>query len=129
MRAREAFGAKSYGKFSGIVMNAGDEMLFVTPSGGGYGDPLERDPALVLEDRQLELITAEVARDVYGVVIDPEVGVVDLDATEALRAGKRGLRCRSTAKSTRCRSALLRQAPPGRRDPGGTAGAAGSVLL
>ena len=31
-------------------MNEGDEMLFVTPSGGGYGDPLERDPALVLED-------------------------------------------------------------------------------
>ena len=89
VRAREAFGVKSYGKFSGITVNAGDEMLFVTPSGGGYGNPLERDPDLVLEDCQLELITAEVARDVYGVVIDPEAGVVDLDATDALRAGKR----------------------------------------
>ena len=45
VRAREAFGAQSYGKFSNIVVNEGDEMLFVTPSGGGYGDPLERDPA------------------------------------------------------------------------------------
>ena len=89
VRAREAFGCASYGKFSGVVMNDGDEMLFVTPSGGGYGNPLERDPELVLEDCQLELITAEVARDVYGVVVDSEGGAVDMDATETLRAGKR----------------------------------------
>jgi N-methylhydantoinase B/oxoprolinase/acetone carboxylase alpha subunit len=87
VRARDAFGVASYGKFSGITMNAGDEMLFVTPSGGGYGDPLERDPALVLEDIELELITEDVARDVYGVVF--AAGVVDEQATAALRAERR----------------------------------------
>ncbi len=33
VRAREAFGTASYGKFSNVVMNEGDEMLFVTPIG------------------------------------------------------------------------------------------------
>jgi N-methylhydantoinase B len=89
VRAREAFGVASYGKFSGITMNAGDEMLFVTPSGGGYGDPLDRDPALVLGDVRLELITSEIARDVYGVVLDG-TRAIDLDATAALRAESRG---------------------------------------
>jgi N-methylhydantoinase B/oxoprolinase/acetone carboxylase alpha subunit len=87
VRAREGFGKPSEGKFSGIVMNDGDEMLFVTPSGGGYGDPLERDPELVLLDVHEGLITAEVARDVYGVVLAD--GSVDEAATHALRNGDR----------------------------------------
>ena len=86
VRAREGFGTQSYGKFSGIVMNEGDEMLFVTPSGGGYGNPLEREPELVLADVQEELISAEVARDVYGVVIRD--GRVDAQATAARRNGQ-----------------------------------------
>lgn len=85
VRAREAFGAASYGKFSNIVMDEGDEMLFVTPSGGGYGDPLERDPALVLEDWRDDLVGAEDARRHYGVVIDEAGGSVDAPATDALR--------------------------------------------
>ena len=86
VRAREGFGKPSQGKFSGIVMNDGDEMLFVTPSGGGYGDPLERDPALVLDDVREGLITDATARDVYGVVIDD--GAVDQAATSRLRGGR-----------------------------------------
>jgi N-methylhydantoinase B/oxoprolinase/acetone carboxylase alpha subunit len=85
-RAREAFGLASYGKFSGVTMNAGDELLFVTPSGGGYGAPLERDPALVLEDWKLELVGDEVARGVYGVAIDPATRSVDEAETARLRA-------------------------------------------
>jgi N-methylhydantoinase B len=89
VRAREAFGVKSYGKFSGITVNAGDEMLFVTPSGGGYGDPLDRDPELVLEDCRLELISTDVAREVYGVVVDAERRAVDPEATKRVRADRR----------------------------------------
>ncbi len=85
-RAREGFGKESYGKFSGIVMNSGDEMLFVTPSGGGYGDPLEREPELVLNDVAEELISAQTAHDVYGVVIVD--GRVDGQATATLRTGQ-----------------------------------------
>ena len=68
-------------------MNSGDEMLFVTPSGGGYGDPLERDPDLVLEDIVLELISPETAREAYGVVVAD--GAVDAEATAALRAERK----------------------------------------
>ena len=85
VRAREAFGCASYGKFSGVVMNDGDEMLFVTPSGGGYGDVLERDPALVLLDWRDELLSADDAREVYGVVIDESSGRIDEEATDARR--------------------------------------------
>ncbi|MFQ5426736.1 MAG: hydantoinase B/oxoprolinase family protein, partial [Gaiellales bacterium] len=87
--APEAVGAASYGKFSNVIMNDGDEMLFVTPSGGGYGDPWERDPGLVLDDRRDELISVEDAREHYGVVLDEDTGSVDVVATEKLR-GKRG---------------------------------------
>jgi N-methylhydantoinase B/oxoprolinase/acetone carboxylase alpha subunit len=86
VRAREGFGTASYGKFSNIVMNTGDEMLFVTPSGGGYGEPLEREPELVLDDIRDELVDRETAREVYGVVLDQSGTAVDVAATESLRA-------------------------------------------
>jgi N-methylhydantoinase B/oxoprolinase/acetone carboxylase alpha subunit len=85
VRAREAFGCASYGKFSNIVVNEGDEMLFVTPSGGGYGDALERDPQLVLLDWADELLSADVADAVYGVVIAEAQRAVDEQATLARR--------------------------------------------
>ncbi len=88
--ARQAFGKASEGKFSNIVMNEGDEMLFITPSGAGYGSTFERDPALVLTDWQDELISAQDARDHYGVVIDEPSGAIDQAATDELRAGSPG---------------------------------------
>jgi N-methylhydantoinase B/oxoprolinase/acetone carboxylase alpha subunit len=84
VRAREAFGTASYGKFSNVVMNAGDEMLFVTPSGGGYGNAFERDPELVLVDVVDELLSAEDARESYGVVLEGDA--VDVAATTVLRS-------------------------------------------
>jgi N-methylhydantoinase B len=53
----------------------------LTPGGGGYGDPLERDPAAVAADLRNEYITPEQARDVYGVVLDAATGAVDEPAT------------------------------------------------
>jgi N-methylhydantoinase B len=87
VRGREAFGLASYGKFSGVTMNEGDEMLFITPSGGGYAEPLDRDVALVAEDVELELISPDTAEGVYGVVLDAE-GAVDDEATRALRGSR-----------------------------------------
>ncbi|MBI2873681.1 MAG: hydantoinase B/oxoprolinase family protein, partial [Firmicutes bacterium] len=67
----------------------GDVMLFTSPGGGGYGDPLERDPARVREDVADEYVSAESARRLYGVVLSSATGEVDRTATEALRARMR----------------------------------------
>jgi N-methylhydantoinase B len=55
------------------------------PGGGGWGDPLARDPQAVLEDYVDERISPDQARDTYGVVIGTD-NTVDANATEALRA-------------------------------------------
>ena len=55
---------------------------------GGYGDPLERDPARVLDDVLDGLISAETAERDYGVVIVAG-SHVDAVATESARAARR----------------------------------------
>ena len=67
----------------------GDRLVLELPGGGGYGDPRERDPALVAEDVADGLVTAEDARSVYGVVIGAG-GWVDERATRALREASEG---------------------------------------
>jgi N-methylhydantoinase B/oxoprolinase/acetone carboxylase alpha subunit len=54
--------------------------------GGGYGNPFERDPALVLEDVLDEKVSIEAARRDYGVAIDPVAMTVDVQETAKLRA-------------------------------------------
>lgn len=75
-----------HSKLSGEEMKAGDVLQICTPCGGGYGDPFERDPAMVRSDVLDDFTTVEDARDAYGVVIDPGTMTVDLAATEAARA-------------------------------------------
>ena len=58
------------------------------PGGGGFGDPLERDPDLVRADLRDELVSPERARGDYGVVLDA-AGNVDAAATAHLRAALR----------------------------------------
>ena len=58
---------------------------FLTAGGGGWGDPLERDPEAVAADLREGYISAEAAAD-YGVVLDPACREADLKGTEALRA-------------------------------------------
>ena len=50
-------------------MNEGDVACYFSPSGGGYGDPLERSAEQVLEDVLDDFITPEHAREAYGVVL------------------------------------------------------------
>jgi N-methylhydantoinase B len=54
-------------------------------SGGGYGDPLERDPRLVSADFTDGFVSEETARDTYGVVIDPQSHELNSVATQELR--------------------------------------------
>ena len=72
-------------KFSGLHTKTGDCIEIHTPCGGGYGDPLEREPAQVREDVLDDFCTIEHAFNVYGVVMS-EATVLDLAATEARRA-------------------------------------------
>jgi N-methylhydantoinase B len=60
-----------------------------TGGGGGWGDPLTRDPDLVRVDVIEEVITCQAARDDYGVELWNDFSV-DRDATERLRAAIRG---------------------------------------
>ena len=62
----EAFGSVSASKFTNIVLWSGDEVIIESPGGGGYGDPLMRDRALVEEDVFEGFVSAQAAREVYG---------------------------------------------------------------
>jgi N-methylhydantoinase B len=73
-------------KFHGLAVKANDVMAYYAPCGGGYGSPLERDPAKVLDDVLDGFCSPEDAADVYGVVLDLEAETVDLIATEKRRA-------------------------------------------
>ena len=66
-----------------------------TQSGGGYGDPLERDPERVLADVQNGVVTVEGARAMYGVVLTSDA--VDAEGTNRLRGQVRESR-RSRAR-------------------------------
>lgn len=76
-------------KFSGLSTEAGDVISYYSPCGGGYGDPLERDPKMVLDDVLDEIINRDDARTDYGVVlaeVDDGYGwTIDPSATEKLR--------------------------------------------
>jgi N-methylhydantoinase B len=73
-----------HSKLDHVKVEPGDLLLSDTWGGGGCGDPLERDPALVQFDVEAGLATAAGAKR-YGVVLDT-AGRVDADATRKLRA-------------------------------------------
>jgi N-methylhydantoinase B len=86
------------GNVGQVVVRPGELLRGVDTGGGGYGDPLAREPARVLEDVLEGWESEERAKDVYGVVFTataPGELAVDATATAALR---RELAARSRAK-------------------------------
>ncbi|HTH97044.1 MAG TPA: hydantoinase B/oxoprolinase family protein [Stellaceae bacterium] len=71
-------------KIFGVRLRRGDAYLMQSGGGGGFGDPLNRDPALVAHDVREGYISVGAAREDYGVVVNEE-GVLDSAATERLR--------------------------------------------
>ena len=71
------------GKVSGFPLRAGDLVVMETSGGGGYGDPLERDPVAVARDVAEGVISPAKAENVYGVVVRD--GSVDQEETRRRR--------------------------------------------
>ena len=72
-------------------LNPGDTLRVNMNAGGGYGDPFEREPELVLGDVLDGYVSIEGAREDYGVVIDPEKLAIDWEATKKLREQRRSV--------------------------------------
>ena len=69
-------------------VEADSEVIVRTGGGGGWGDPLERDPERVRWDVLEEMISMEAAREHYGVVLGDDLAL-DLAATIALRQSRK----------------------------------------
>ena len=76
-------------KIDRINVYAGDKLSYVTWGGGGWGDPLERDPELVAKEVRQGLVSKTGALD-YGVVVSR--GQADVKKTKALRKKMRASR-------------------------------------
>ena len=72
-------------KVFNVRLARGDAYMMRSGGGGGFGDPLEREPTLVALDVHEGYVSATVARDIYGVVVDAS-NALDVDATDRLRA-------------------------------------------
>jgi N-methylhydantoinase B len=68
---------------TGHLLETGDQLVYDFGGGGGWGDPLERDPAKVLDDVWDEYVSVEGARRDYGVVITGSLAGMDLEVDEA----------------------------------------------
>ena len=73
------------GKVTGHAISAGDTVIMESAGGGGYGDPLTREPERVRQDVLAGYVSTARARLGYGVVLAPD-GEVDARATLAERA-------------------------------------------
>jgi N-methylhydantoinase B/oxoprolinase/acetone carboxylase alpha subunit len=85
----------SEGGYVGRPFKDGDLFEHFYNAGGGYGDPIERNPALVLEDLDNGIVTARAASAVYKVAArseDDRTYSVDSETTERQRAAERSER-------------------------------------
>jgi N-methylhydantoinase B len=98
-------------KASGVLA-AGDVLVFFAPGGGGFGDPLDREPARVANDVRNGWVSIACARSSYGVALAAG-GQVDDTATQELRDSIRGARKqrKTTAWPTEDRCVRPRHSP------------------
>ena len=87
LRSGNHAAAKLPGSFSSLAARTGDTIVIETPSGAGFGDPLDRAPEAVYHDLQDHRISEAAASDIYAVRLAE--GKVDVRATEALRQARR----------------------------------------
>jgi N-methylhydantoinase B len=83
-------------KIFNVRLNRGDAYMMQSGGGGGFGDPMQRDPALVADDVREGYVSSTVAHNVYGVVLTAN-GDVDVVATQLRRAAKTPVRVEEEA--------------------------------
>lgn len=76
-----------HAKVTNYKINDGDRLQIKTPSAGGYGDSFKRKPEAVLDDVLDDLISADTARETYGVVINEDL-TINSQETNELRKSK-----------------------------------------
>jgi N-methylhydantoinase B len=75
--------------FANYGLEAGETFTFESPGGGGWGDPLERDPQMVRDDVVDRFVSVASAKNDYGVVLDPVTFRIDHESTMKLRKRKK----------------------------------------
>ncbi len=83
----EEFGSKSESKFANCVLYEGDRIMIVSPGGGGYGNPTERDRSLILDDLKQGYISSHTAIEVYGLTPEEAEGVSRVNSKSDHREG------------------------------------------
>lgn len=102
---------------SGVTLEPGETFEFRCASGGGYGDPLDRDPAAVARDVRRRLLSPGEALEVYGVALD-EHGGADAGRTAEVRAGIRRARLAHAAPAPAPVAADSPEVAAARSEPG-----------
>ncbi len=91
IRAGEDEPTRIPSKIDNLKVNPGDRVVFRTAGSGGWGDPLDRDAAVVARDVRYGLVSREQAEKAYGVILTAD-NEPNLDATASLRAAAKEAR-------------------------------------
>jgi len=79
-----------FGKYGRYPLNKGDVVKLITATGGGYGNPLDRAPEKVAFDVKNGYISLEQAKEIFGVVVNPETfEIVDFTPERKQRTKQR----------------------------------------
>lgn len=86
-------------KAKDVVLRRGEIWYMRYPGGGGWGDPLDRDPALVVHDVRIGAVSERAADAAYGVVLRDEALGFDAESTRRRRDELRARRLLSAQHS------------------------------
>ena len=88
-------------KVDEFVIVPGDVVQYTWQGGGGYGDPLDRDPERVARDVEERKMSEERAREVYGVVLGDPAATEDLRGADRRDRLERASRRASAGRGSR----------------------------
>lgn len=84
---RDGADETAYAQAMNVPVPAGSLVSVRTGGGGGWGNPLDREPELVRRDLLAGYVTPTAGRESYGVVLNSRTGEVDVERTMTLREG------------------------------------------
>ena len=94
------------------VYQEGDLLFGFSGGGPGYGDPLERDPELVMEDLKKSIVSSWTAQNIYKIEFDAERRKVDVERTKQLRREERKARLARGVPYNQFQESWSTQKPP-----------------